>query len=130
MRKALAIVLGLFLGGNGLWMIATPFHWFANVPGVTDTGPANAHFIRDVGCAYPVAALALLWLAAVPLKAWPAVLAGGVFLLLHALIHVWDTMAGRAHPHQLLIEVPTIILPALMTLWLGWQHRPPSAKDL
>jgi hypothetical protein len=124
MRKILASILGLLLGANALWMLAIPLHWYANIPGVTETGPANVHLIRDVGCAFLVAALALLWFVVAPRHAWPAVLSGGAFLVLHASVHVWDTMAGREHPHRLLAEIPTIILPALFTLWLGWPPRP------
>jgi len=124
MRRLLASILGILLGANGLWMLGAPFHWYAHIPGVTETGPANAHLIRDVGCAFLVTALALLWFAVSPMRAWPAVLAGGAFLLLHATVHVWDTVAGREHAHRLLAEIPTVILPALVTLWLGWPPRP------
>jgi hypothetical protein len=130
MRRLLAFILGILLGANALWMLTLPFHWYANIPGVTESGPANAHFIRDVGCAYLVAALALLWFVAAPKRSWPAVLAGGVFLFLHAFIHVWDTMAGREHPHRLLAEIPTVILPALLTLWIGWPPNSASGEDL
>src|SRR5258705_10044542 len=123
MRALLASILGILLGANGLWMLTGPFHWYAHIPGVTETGPANAHLIRDVGCAFLVTALALLWFAVSPMRAWPAVLAGGAFLLLHATVHVWDTIAGRQHAHRLLAEIPTVILPALVTLWLGWPPR-------
>jgi hypothetical protein len=125
MRRLLAFILGILLGANALWMLTLPFHWYANIPGVTESGPANAHLIRDVGCAFLVTALALLWFTAATKRAWPAVLAGGAFLLLHSSIHVWDTIAGREHPHRLLAEIPTIILPALLTLWLGW---PPNSE--
>ena len=120
MRKFLASILGIFFGANALWMLALPLHWYTNIPGVTETGPFNAHLIRDVGCAFLVAALALLWFTAAPKRAWPAVLAGGAFLLFHASVHVWDTIVGREHFHRLLSEVPTVILPALLTLWVGW----------
>lgn len=128
MRKLLATALGLFLGANALWMLAAPLHWYAHIPGVAETGPANIHFIRDIGCAYLVAALALLWLAAAPKHAWPAVLAGGAFLFLHSCIHVWDTLAGREHAHRLLAEVPTVILPAFLALWLGWPSDSASGE--
>lgn len=130
MRRLLVPTVGTLLAVNGLWMVATPFHWYAHVPGVTATGPANAHFIRDVGCAYLAAALALLWFAVAPKRSWPAVLAGGAFLFLHASIHVWDTLAGREHPHRLLAEIPTVVLPALLTLWLGWPTNFVSRKEL
>jgi hypothetical protein len=126
MRKFLAAILGIFFGVLAMWMLALPLHWYANTPGVTETGPANAHLIRDVGCAFLVAALALLWFLAAPNRAWPAVLAVGAFLSLHALVHVWDTAAGREHSHRLLTEIPTVILPAVLALWLG---RPPSPSS-
>ncbi len=129
MRRFLASILGLLLGANGLWMIAAPFHWYSQIPGVAATGPANAHFLRDIGCAYFVTALALLWLAVTPKQAWPAALFGGVFLLLHALMHLWDTAAGRETSHRLLAEIPTIILPAFLVLWLAWASGPSSRKE-
>jgi len=130
LRKPLTFTLAILFAANALWMLAAPFDWYNHIPGVTDTGPANAHFIRDIGCAYLVAALALLWLAIAPARAWPAALAAGVFLLLHAMTHVWDTVAGREHAHRLLAEIPTIILPALLALWLAWPPRSSLPKDL
>jgi hypothetical protein len=124
MQKFLAAILGIFFGANAAWMLAIPLHWYANILGVIETGPANTHLIRDVGCAFLVAALALLWFTAAPKRAWPAVLAGGAFLFFHASVHVWDTMAGREHPHRLLAEIPTVILPALLTVRVGWPPRP------
>ena len=88
------------------------------------------HFIRDIGCAYLVTALALLWFAAAPEQARPAVLFGGVFLVLHAFVHFWDTAAGRESPHRLMAEIPTVILPAFLVLWLGWPPRSTSRKEL
>jgi hypothetical protein len=130
LRKLLAFILGALFAANALWMLAAPLDWYNHIPGVTDTGPANAHFIRDIGCAYLVAALALLWLAVMPARAWPAALAAGAFLLLHAGTHVWDTVAGREHGHRLLGEIPTVILPALLTLWLAWPPKPSARAGL
>jgi hypothetical protein len=130
MRRILASILGLLIGANGLWMVVAPFHWYAAIPGVAATGSANLHFIRDIGCAYLVTALALLWFAAAPEQARPAALFGGVFLLLHAFVHFWDTAAGRESPHRLMAEIPTVILPAFLALWLGWPPRSASRKEL
>lgn len=129
MRKILASILGIFFGANALWMLAAPLHWYVTIPGVIETGPANAHLIRDVGCAFLVPALALLWFVGNPKRAWPAVLASAAFLLLHSSIHVWDTLARREHPHRLLADIPTIILPALLTLWIGWQQLNSSREE-
>src|ERR687898_1435706 len=40
---------GLFLSLNGLFMLVAPEVWYEFVPGVTDTGFFNQHFIRDIG---------------------------------------------------------------------------------
>jgi hypothetical protein len=130
LRKLLAFILGILFAANALWMLAAPFDWYSRIPGVTDTGPANAHFIRDIGCAYLVVALALFWLAVQPARAWPAALASAAFLLLHAATHVWDTVAGREHAHRLLAEVPTVILPALFTLCLAWPAKLSMQKEI
>jgi uncharacterized protein YjeT (DUF2065 family) len=123
MRRTLALILGLTLGANSLWMLVAPEAWYHAVPNVASTGPMNLHFIRDIGCAYFVAALGLLWLARSPLRAWPAALAGGAFLALHAGVHVWDFAVGREHAHGFLTDLPAVFLPAILTLWLAW---PPS----
>ena len=39
----------LFLSANGLFMLIAPEAWYEFVPGVTDTGFFNQHFIRDIG---------------------------------------------------------------------------------
>lgn len=129
MRTTLATILGLGLGVNGLGMLYAPEAWYRNVPGVMETGPANLHFIRDIGCAYLVAGLSLLWLARSPRRAWPAAFAGGVFLALHALVHVQDTLAGREHMHRLASELPTVFLPALLALWLAWPPLRRAEED-
>jgi uncharacterized protein YjeT (DUF2065 family) len=40
---------GLFLFGNGLFMLVVPSAWYHFVPGVTHTDPFNQHFTRDIG---------------------------------------------------------------------------------
>ena len=123
MRTALAAILGLGLMANALWMLVSPESWYQAIPGVASTGPANVHFIRDIGCAYLAVALSLLWLARSPKQAWPAALAGGGFLALHALVHAWDVIAGREHAHQLATDLPSLFLPAILVVWLAMQRK-------
>jgi len=118
MRRVLAVILGIGLGLNALWMLAVPAAWYAAVPGVTQTGPFNPHFVRDIGAAYLVAGAALLWFAASP-KAQSAAQAGAAFLTLHALVHLWDAAAGREHAHQL-IDLATVFLPSVLAIWIAW----------
>ena len=90
MSRMLAAVLALVLGLNGLAMLFGSFWWYNAVPGVTATGPYNAHFVRDIGAAYLVAAGGLAWFSWRPVQGWPALAAGATFLVLHAAIHVFD----------------------------------------
>ena len=124
MRDLVAWILGLGLAANGLVMLGFPADWYVTVPGVADTGPLNAHFIRDVGVAYLVSGAAMVWFAVKP-AARPAAQAGAAFLTLHALVHVWDAAAGREHVHQLLIDLPTVFLPPALAIWVAWMpaHR-------
>jgi uncharacterized protein YjeT (DUF2065 family) len=119
MRGLLAWVLGIVLAVNGLMMLVVPADWYAAVPGVADTGPFNGHFVRDIGVAYAVAGATLVWFA-IDRKAWPAAQAGAAFLALHALVHVWDAVAGREHVHQLLVDLPTVFLPPALAIWIIW----------
>ena len=129
MRKILALIIGLGAAANGLWMILGPYHWYAWVPGVSATGPINIHFIRDIGCAYLVTAISVFWLMLSPQRGGPAAFVAALFLILHAGIHVWDTVAGRESKLGLLRDGPAVILPGFVILWLIWSYsRPPAPK--
>src|SRR5437879_661937 len=97
MRRALALFIALAMTGNGLAMLLAGPWWYGAVPGVTQTGPFNAHFVKDIGAAYVVAGVGLGWLAArASAMARGAALAGAGFLVLHALIHLAE---APGHPH-------------------------------
>ena len=123
MRSLVAWILGLGLAANGLIMLAAPADWYAALPYVAETGPFNPHFVRDIGAAYFVAGTALVALA-LRANAWPAALAAAAFLALHAFVHLFDLAAGREHAHAFLVDLPTILTPALLAIWLVW----PSAR--
>jgi hypothetical protein len=123
LRRLLTMVIGLALGANGAWMLVAPMSWYLRIPGVADTGPANLHFIRDIGCAYLVAGLSVCWLMWDPVRAWPAALAGGTFLGLHALVHLYDFLTGHESARNLMRDLPAIFLPAILVIWLAWSGR-------
>jgi hypothetical protein len=110
-------------------MLIRPEIWYYAIPGVMGTGPLNLHFIRDIGCAYLVAAAGLLWMATRPREAWPAALAGGAFLALHAFVHLWDTVAGRESSRQLLVDLPAVVLPVFLVLGLVWFARRDAKEE-
>jgi len=113
MRAMFVWIVGLTLAANGVVMLALPETWYHLIPNIADTGPFNPHFVRDIGCAYLVAGGGFIWFS-IDRGARPAALAGSAFLALHALVHLWDAMAGREGFIHLLEDVPTVILPGLL----------------
>ena len=45
----IAMLLGVAMIANGVFMLVSPEGWYLAVPGVTSTGPFNQHFVRDIG---------------------------------------------------------------------------------
>jgi hypothetical protein len=116
MRK-IAIVLAVFHGVNGLVMFVAPALWYAWTPGVVDTGPLNAHLVRDTGLGFLAAAAALAFFARHPdtrqLLA-PAI----VFLGGHAAIHLAMMVAPGASIGEGLRDLGLIVLPGSAPLAL------------
>ena len=119
MRSIVAWILGVALTVNGLVMLLATAVLVRGVPGVSETGALNHHFIRDLGAVYIVAGVALPWFA-LDTAASPAAQAGAAFLVMHAVVHLWDAAAGREHVHTLLVEVPDVFLPAILAVWIVW----------
>ena len=55
MRRSIAAVLAVLTVLNGLTMLLAGAAWYESVPGVSETGPYNPHFIEDIGAAFLVA---------------------------------------------------------------------------
>jgi hypothetical protein len=117
----------LFLSLNGLFMLVAPQVWYDFVPGVTDTGFYNQHFIRDIGIIQLFLGLAFgigmfrperrigLWAAAT------------LWLIAHAVFHLWEVAVGICAPSVILRDFPAVSLPAIvgaaLTLWAIRQSR-------
>ncbi|MFY9531958.1 MAG: hypothetical protein WBC04_01460 [Candidatus Acidiferrales bacterium] len=115
--RAFFWVFGILSAANGLWMILSPGGWFYGLPaGVPDTGPLNAHFVRDVGAAYLTFGIAFCLAAPHALRHRGVVLTATVFYVLHALFHVFDLATGRLGPHHWLLDLPGVFLPAIILL--------------
>jgi hypothetical protein len=100
---------------NGLWMLADPAGWYRDLPAaVPDTGPLNEHFVRDIGAAFVVMAAALGWAAARPALRVPMLGLVMLFYVLHALVHVYDTLRGLLPATHWTIDFPGVYLPALL----------------
>jgi hypothetical protein len=94
--RYLAGLTGAVLLANGLAMLFAGLAWYDAVPGVPQTGPYNAHFIRDIGAIYVMCGLAMGWFAWRPAQGWPAMAAAAAWLTLHAAIHVYDASCGAS----------------------------------
>jgi len=115
--RTILILLAVWHGANGIVMLLAPETWYALVPGVTATGAANLHFIRDIGLAFIAAAACLL--AATRADTKVALLAPAIFLGGHAGLHlvemiVHDTTAADALRDTALILVPGFLPLALL----------------
>lgn len=124
------MVLGVLNLGNGAWMLADPAGWYQNLPAaVPHTGPLNEHFVRDIGSVFVMMAVALAWAALSPPARLPLVAMVALFQVLHALVHVVDTLRGRLPAAHWGIDFPGVYLPALFAVALTGLlvRRPPRA---
>ncbi|WP_144223329.1 hypothetical protein [Mesorhizobium amorphae] len=96
-------------------MLAAPALWYSAIPGVTETGPANLHFIRDIGLAFIAAGAGLLIGAFKQDR--QAILIASIFLGGHALLHLAELSYGTT-AIDTLRDIVLIALPGLLPLAL------------
>ena len=113
----LLLLLGIVMLANALWMLAGPMHWYRELPAaVPDTGPFNAHFVRDIGCAFLTVGVALLWGAFAPAQRRPLTAIAALFLAAHALLHIYDTARGALDATHWGLDLLGVYAPALLLL--------------
>src|SRR6187399_1652618 len=117
----IATLLGVAMIANGFFMLVGPESWYFAVPGVTATGPFNQHFVRDIGLIFLLLGGAFLVGAARPefrVVLWAA---PSIWLLGHALFHLWEVAVGICSPSVIPRDFPPVTLPAiigfLLTFW-------------
>lgn len=108
------LIMAIVSLGNAVWMLGHGWSWFGLVPGVTDTGPPNLHLIHDIGVAYAVAGLGLLWCARRGRSAYPVFVGVTLFFVGHALGHVVEILAGFLPPSHWWIDMPLVFLPGAL----------------
>ncbi|MET0294941.1 MAG: hypothetical protein ABW042_07980 [Phenylobacterium sp.] len=124
---SVAVVMGVGLGANGVFMLVAPLNWYFAIPGVTTTGPFNQHFLRDIGLIFVLVGGA--YLTGVSLPRHRVILWGAASLWLagHALFHLWEVAAGICGPSVLLRDFPAVTMPAvigaLLTAWAAARER-------
>jgi hypothetical protein len=120
MLAVLRIVLGLSFSLVAAMMLAAPHFWYVTFPGVAERGAFNPHFVRDIGCASLVAGAGFVAGGIRPSHYRPAMIAGAALIVLHALVHVVEEIAGAHGRSFLATDLPAVYLPAAAGLWLAF----------
>lgn len=127
-----AMLLGVTMEANGVFMLVSPTEWYMAVPGVTSTGPFNQHFVRDIGLIFLLLGGAFLVGAAQPRSRVLLWAAPSIWLFGHALFHLWEVAVGICSPSAIPRDFPAVTLPAIigisLTLWAIRQSRGLDAK--
>jgi hypothetical protein len=117
----LALLLGVAMEANGVFMLVAPENWYFAVPGVTDTGPFNQHFLRDIGLIFLLIGGGFLAGAARPQHRVLLWAAPTIWLSGHALFHFWEVAVGICSASVLPRDFPAVTLPAIigaaLTFW-------------
>ena len=114
----LALLLVNYLGLTGAFMLISPEAWFQTVPGVSETGGFNAHFITDIGFVFLLAGVGISWGLLDPVRARSAALMGTGFLVLHAGFHFYETLFSSHHGNSFSVDVLGIYAPAALAIIL------------
>lgn len=105
-------------------MLFQPEDWYKNTAGVPETGPMNAHFIRDIGAAFLMSGAAFA-LFAIRKISWEVVAVGAVFPGIHGGIHAYGLLVGHSHA-SLAVDFFGVVVPgllaALLALLVGHQQ--------
>jgi hypothetical protein len=115
---------GVVFNALSIWMLIAPAHWFYNLPaGVPDFGPLNEHLVRDVGCAFMVCSVSLLWAAFSPKSRSMGITIATVFNGLHAILHLYEIWAERVHRGHIQLDMPVfvtgiVLLVACVISWI------------
>ena len=120
----------LFLSANGLFMLIAPQVWYEFVPGVTDTGFFNQHFIRGIGLIQLFLGVAFVVGLFKPERRIGLWLVATLWLAAHAAFHLWEVAVGICSPSALLRDFPAVSLPAILgaILTLGRSVSSTSAE--
>ncbi|NNC73564.1 MAG: hypothetical protein HKN78_11910 [Sphingomonadaceae bacterium] len=116
LAQIIVALVAIFALANGIFMLVAPVDWYYAVPTVPATGPANTHFIADIGIAYLSSGAMLLYAAGNIKMRWMAALAGTLWLLLHGFLHIYEVLTGICSPDRFWQDVPGVLGPPLLVL--------------
>ncbi|MBX7526437.1 hypothetical protein [Qipengyuania vesicularis] len=116
LMQVMIALVALFAIANGLFMLTDPLVWYGTLETVQTTGPANRHFIGDIGLAYMISGAVLLYAAANLGLRWGAALIGVSWLAAHGAFHVYEVTTGICNPSVFWQDAPGVLGPPLLVL--------------
>ncbi|QIG54925.1 hypothetical protein G6N82_12900 [Altererythrobacter sp. BO-6] len=113
LAQALIGLAALMALANGAFMLIDPFGWYDFVGTVKASGPPNAHFIRDIGIAFAISGLLLVYAALNPALRWGSAVVGNLFPTLHGVLHIYEVLVGICSPDIFWRDAPGVLGPAI-----------------
>ncbi len=126
--RVLLALIGVFHLSGGTWMLASPIGWYIAVPGVIATGPANHHFISDIGLAFIASGVGLCFGVGRGVRNAAFALAGSAWPMLHALLHIFGWI-GHGFPSEMLVTITEVLgvvaigVLGLVLAWINAKHE-------
>ncbi len=111
----------------GVHMLIDPAGWYSSTPGVPEEGPMNAHFIRDIGSAFIMVAIAYGF-SVQKSASWQLPAVAAVLPALHGGIHLLGAISGHRHGDGLLLELLAVVLPGGIAAVLPLVHYRNQSK--
>src|SRR5229473_8386869 len=100
---------------TGVEMFFFPSAWFFKlVPGVTETGPFNAHLVMDGGTFFLAVGIGLVAAALDPRRNAIAVVVAAIAGIMHSVLHLYSHAAGLLSAQHMVTEVLGIYVPAIV----------------
>jgi hypothetical protein len=127
LAQGLTALVALACLANALFMMLAPMSWYATSSTVQATGPANRHFIVDIGLTYLSSGLLLAYGAWSPSARRGALLAGTLWLAAHGLFHCLEFLTGEAPLRRFLTDAPAVLGPPIFVLFALWLTRASGA---
>ena len=120
MTKAGLLIFAFLYFLTGLFILIFPYKFYEMAPGVSETGPFNVHFIRDVALAFLASGSAIAWGVK---NTKPVVCLFGVaWVALHGLFHIQMQLTrGLSLDFIAAFDVVGVIVPAALTVFLGFR---------
>jgi len=105
----------------GVHMLVDPAGWYHATPGVPAEGPLNIHFIRDIGSAFIMVAVAY-GLSLQRSAGWQLPAVAAVLPALHGMIHFIGIVDGHSHGSALIVELLGVVFPGGIAVLLPLVH--------